>query len=66
MQVFVTGATKALGRHLRPGLVAAGHAVTATTRTSGEVARLRGAGSGAARCYRVSQMSYDSPGRWER
>jgi nucleoside-diphosphate-sugar epimerase len=43
--VFVTGATGALGRHLVPGLVAAGHEVTATTRAPGKVARLRGAGA---------------------
>lgn len=45
MRVFVTGATGALGRHLVPGLVAAGHQVTATTRTPGKVARLRAAGA---------------------
>ena len=45
MRVFVTGATGALGRHLVPGLVAAGHEVTATTRTPGKVAPLRGAGA---------------------
>jgi nucleoside-diphosphate-sugar epimerase len=45
MRVFVTGATGALGRHLVPGLVAAGHDVTATTRTSGKTARLREAGA---------------------
>src|SRR5262249_24066966 len=39
MRVFVTGATGALGRHLVPGLVAAGHEVTATTRTPGKVAQ---------------------------
>ena len=38
MRVFVTGATGALGRYLVPGLVAAGHEVTATTRTPGKVA----------------------------
>jgi 2-alkyl-3-oxoalkanoate reductase len=43
MRVFVTGATGALGRHLVPGLVAAGHEVTATTRTPGKVAQLRAA-----------------------
>ena len=41
MRVFVAGATGALGRHLVPGLVAAGHEVTATTRTPGKVAQLR-------------------------
>ena len=45
MRVFVTGATGALGRHLVPGLVAAGHQITATTRTPGKVAQLREAGA---------------------
>jgi 2-alkyl-3-oxoalkanoate reductase len=45
MRVFVTGATGALGRHLVPGLVAAGHEVTATTRTPGKVAQVRQAGA---------------------
>ena len=45
MRVFVTGATGALGRHLVPGLVMAGHEVTATTRTPGKVAQLRAAGA---------------------
>ena len=47
MRVFVTGATGVLGRHLIPGLVAAGHEVTATTRTPGKVAALREAGAEA-------------------
>jgi 2-alkyl-3-oxoalkanoate reductase len=47
MRVFVTGATGALGRHLIPGLVAAGHEVTATTRTPGKVTALREAGAEA-------------------
>jgi 2-alkyl-3-oxoalkanoate reductase len=45
MRVFVAGATGALGRHLVPMLVAAGHEVTATTRTPGKVAQLREAGA---------------------
>jgi nucleoside-diphosphate-sugar epimerase len=45
MRVFVAGATGALGRHLVPLLVAAGHQVTATTRTPGKVAQLRQAGA---------------------
>jgi 2-alkyl-3-oxoalkanoate reductase len=45
MRVFVAGATGALGRHLVPELVAAGHQVTATTRTPGKLARLREAGA---------------------
>jgi nucleoside-diphosphate-sugar epimerase len=46
MRVFVTGATGALGRYLVPGLIAAGHEVTATTRTPAKVAQLREAGAG--------------------
>ncbi|MDQ2813766.1 MAG: NAD-dependent epimerase/dehydratase family protein, partial [Actinomycetota bacterium] len=45
MRIFVTGATGALGRHLVPGLVAAGHHVTATTRAPGRAAQLRAAGA---------------------
>jgi nucleoside-diphosphate-sugar epimerase len=45
MRVFVTGATGALGRHLVPGLVAAGHEVTATTRTPAKAVQLREAGA---------------------
>jgi nucleoside-diphosphate-sugar epimerase len=45
MRVFVTGATGALGQHLVPGLVAAGHQVTATTRTPGKAGQLRAAGA---------------------
>ena len=45
MRVFVAGATGALGRYLVPGLVAAGHEVTAATRTPGKVAQLRAAGA---------------------
>jgi 2-alkyl-3-oxoalkanoate reductase len=45
MRVFVTGASGTLGRHLVPGLVAAGHQVTGTTRTPGKAGQLRGAGA---------------------
>ncbi len=45
MRVFVTGATGALGRHLVPGLVAAGHEVTATTRMPAKAGPLREAGA---------------------
>jgi nucleoside-diphosphate-sugar epimerase len=45
MRVFVTGATGALGRYLIPGLVAAGHQVTATTRAASKTAGLRAAGA---------------------
>ncbi|MGH3741468.1 MAG: NAD-dependent epimerase/dehydratase family protein [Micromonosporaceae bacterium] len=47
MRVFVTGATGALGRHLVPGLVAAGHEVTATTRKPSKLPQLREAGAEA-------------------
>jgi len=45
MRVFVAGATGILGRHLVPDLIAAGHQVTATTRTPGKVAQLQAAGA---------------------
>jgi 2-alkyl-3-oxoalkanoate reductase len=45
MRIFVTGATGALGRHLVPGLVAAGHQVTATTRSAAKTGQLRTAGA---------------------
>ena len=45
MRFFVTGATVALGRHLVPGLVAAGHLVTATTRSAAKTGQLREAGA---------------------
>src|ERR1700688_2527749 len=45
MRVFVTGATGALGRHLVPALVAAGHLVTATTRSAAKTGQLREAGA---------------------
>ena len=48
MRVLVTGATGAMGRHLVPMLVAAGHEVTATTKTPGKAAQLREAGAQAA------------------
>src|ERR1039457_6185668 len=45
MRVFVTGATGALGRHLVPALVAAGHEGTATMRTPGKAGWLRQVGA---------------------
>ena len=45
MRVFVTGATGAIGGHLVPGLLAAGHEVTASTRSPAKVEGLRAAGA---------------------
>ena len=45
MRVFVTGGTGAIGRFLVPALVAAGHQVTATTRTPAKTGLLRAAGA---------------------
>lgn len=48
MRVLVAGATGVVGRQLVPQLIAAGHQVTATTRSAGKVAGLRAAGADAA------------------
>jgi 2-alkyl-3-oxoalkanoate reductase len=45
MRVFVAGATGAIGRRLIPQLVAAGHEVTATTRSPAKVQQLRKLGA---------------------
>jgi len=45
MRVFVAGGTGALGQYLLPQLVAAGHEVTAMTRSADKVAAVRGAGA---------------------
>ena len=45
MHVFVAGATGALGKRLIPQLIAAGHEVTATTRTPEKAEELRGLGA---------------------
>src|SRR5215212_5662073 len=45
MRVFVAGATGAIGQRLIPQLVAAGHEVTATTRTATKAERLRALGA---------------------
>ncbi len=45
MRVFVAGATGVVGRYLIPGLVAAGHEVTGTTRSPAKAAQLKGAGA---------------------
>lgn len=45
MRVFVAGATDALGQHLVPMLVTAGHQVTASTRSAGKAERLVRAGA---------------------
>jgi nucleoside-diphosphate-sugar epimerase len=48
MRVFVAGATGAVGNQLVPQLIAAGHQVTATTRSPGKVAGLEAAGADVA------------------
>jgi 2-alkyl-3-oxoalkanoate reductase len=45
MRVFVAGATGAVGRQLVPQLIAAGHQVTASTRSPAKAAGLRAAGA---------------------
>jgi nucleoside-diphosphate-sugar epimerase len=45
MRVFVAGATGVIGQHLVPGLVAAGHEVTGTTRSPAKAAELQAAGA---------------------
>jgi 2-alkyl-3-oxoalkanoate reductase len=45
MHVFVAGATGAVGRPLIPQLLASGHKVTATTRTSAKAGELRALGA---------------------
>ena len=47
MRVFVAGATGVVGRQLVPQLIAAGHQVTATTRSADKAAGLRAAGADA-------------------
>jgi nucleoside-diphosphate-sugar epimerase len=47
MRVFVAGAAGAIGRRLIPQLVAAGHEVTATTRSSAKIEALRRLGARA-------------------
>src|SRR6266571_4275616 len=44
MRVFVAGATGAIGQYLVPSLVAAGHEVTGTTRSTAKAAALQAAG----------------------
>ena len=57
MRVFLAGATGAIGRPLVPRLLAAGHAVTAMTRSPDRAAALRAAGADAVVCD-----VYDRPG----
>jgi nucleoside-diphosphate-sugar epimerase len=47
MRVFLAGGTGAIGRLLVPRLLAAGHQVTATTRSTDRAARLRASGADA-------------------
>src|SRR5258707_978752 len=48
MRVLVAGATGVVGRQLVPQLIAAGHQVTATTRSADKATGLRAAGADAA------------------
>jgi len=45
MRVFVAGATGVIGRFLVPGLIAAGHEVTASTRSGAKAGQLAAAGA---------------------
>jgi 2-alkyl-3-oxoalkanoate reductase len=45
MRVFVAGATGVIGQYLVPGLIAAGHEVTASTRSQAKVRQLATAGA---------------------
>ncbi|TSE01635.1 NAD(P)-dependent oxidoreductase [Skermania sp. ID1734] len=45
MKIFVTGATGALGGHVVPALIAAGHEVTAVARSAEKAGRLAAAGA---------------------
>src|SRR5437868_1387744 len=45
MRVFVAGATGVIGQYLVPSLVAAGHEVTGTTRSTAKAATLQAAGA---------------------
>ena len=49
MRIFLAGATGAIGRHLVPLLLDAGHQVTGTSRTEAGTDRLRGSGADAVR-----------------
>ncbi len=48
MRVFVAGATGAIGQYLIPSLIAAGHEVTGTTRSSAKARQLKDAGAAPA------------------
>ena len=65
MRVFATGAPGIQGWHLAPGLVVAGHGVTAATRMSGTAAPVSAAGAegGLVRCYWVPPAALTVPGR---
>jgi 2-alkyl-3-oxoalkanoate reductase len=45
MRVFVAGATGVIGQYLVPGLISAGHDVTASTRSPAKVSRLKDQGA---------------------
>jgi 2-alkyl-3-oxoalkanoate reductase len=45
MRVFVAGATGVIGQYLVPGLIAAGHEVTGSTRSALKASQLKGQGA---------------------
>lgn len=57
MKVFVAGATGVLGRPLVPALVAAGHEVTGTTRSSAKLASIEAAGATGVVCDALDRSS---------
>lgn len=57
MKVFVAGATGAVGKHLVPALVAAGHQVVAMTRSADKTAALAAAGAEPAVADGLDQAS---------
>jgi uncharacterized protein YbjT (DUF2867 family) len=62
MRVFLAGATGAIGRHLVPQLVEAGHEVTAMTRSEEKLSELHSLG--ADRSFAMSSTPSDWAWSW--
>lgn len=62
MNVFMAGASGAIGRSLVPRLVAAGHDVTGTTRSQQRAEMIRAAGARAPALGRVPKSHPDVTG----